>query len=145
VPRAAFLAGRVEGPITCNRETADEGGRDLAVYYAAVCYGNDSRDFFEPRHASGELLIARVSPGGRLQPYAALGVRTERTRFDVGVIRRDGTRDFDQPILEVKTTRGYGTLGASWFGLPRTRLAGELYYAPGSVFTVRGLAGVRLW
>lgn len=145
VPRVAFLAGRVEGPITCNRETADDGGAPLATYYTAVCYGNDSNDFFEPRHLSGELLVTRSHGLGRWHPYVSAGARSERTRFDVGVIRRDGTRDTDQPILEVTTTRAYGTLGGSWFGLPRTRLAGELYYAPGSVFTVRGLAGVRLW
>ena len=71
--------------------------------------------------------------------------RGERTRFDIGVIRDDGSRDLDNPILEVKTTRAYGTAGASWVGLPRTRLSGELFYAPGSVFTVRASAGVHLW
>ena len=145
VPRVSFLAGRVEGPITCNEETANEGDADLRTYYATVCYSNDSNDFFEPRHVSGEVLFARASSAGRWQPYASIGARSERTRFDVGVIRGDGSRDPDQPILEVKTTRLYGAAGASWFGLPRTRLAAELYYAPGSVFTVRGLAGVRLW
>ncbi|HEX6050173.1 MAG TPA: hypothetical protein VFZ21_12920 [Gemmatimonadaceae bacterium] len=145
VPRVSFVAGRVEGPITCNRETAEEGNAALATYYATVCYGNDSNDFFEPRHLSGELLLTRRTSGARWLPYVSAGARAERTRFDVGVIRRDGSRDTDQPILEVKTTRGFGTAGASWFGVPRTRLAAELYYAPGSVLTVRGLAGVRLW
>jgi hypothetical protein len=145
VPRASFLGGRVEGPITCNRETARGASAALATYYALVCYGNDSRDYFEPRHVSGELLLSRSSVGGTWQPYASAGARAERTRFDVGVIRRDGTRDPDQPLLEVRTTRAYGTAGTSWLGLPRTRIAAELYYAPGSAFTVRGLAGVRLW
>jgi hypothetical protein len=145
VPRVSFLTGRVEGPITCNRETADDGDAALATYYATVCYGNDSNDFFEPRHLSGELLLTRSVSSARWHPYVSVGARTERTRFDVGVIRGDGTRDTDQPVLEVKTTRAYGTLGASWFGVPRTRLAAELYYAPGSVLTVRGLAGVQLW
>jgi hypothetical protein len=117
----------------------------MPTYYAYVCYGNDSRDFFEPRHLSGELIVATASSLGPWQPYAAAGARTERTRFDVGVIRGDGTRDFDQPVLEVKTTRAYGVVGTSWSGLGRARLAAELYYAPGSVLTVRGLAGVRLW
>ena len=145
VPRVSFLTGRVEGPITCNSETAAEGGPDLATYYGAVCYGNDSQDYFEPRHLSGEVIVTRSSSAARWYPYASVGARTERTRFDVGVITNDGGRDQDQPILEVKTTRAYGTVGATWFGLPRTRLTGELYYAPGSVFTVRGLAGVALW
>jgi len=145
VPRVSFLTGRVEGPITCNSETAADGGPDLATYYATVCYGNDSEDYFEPRHLSGEVILTRSSGAARWYPYASVGARTERTRFDVGVITSDGGRDQDQPILEVKTTRAYGTVGATWFGLPRTRLTGELYYAPGSVFTVRGLAGVALW
>lgn len=145
VPRASFLTGRVEGPITCNRETASDAGAALATYFAFVCYSNDSRDYFEPRHVSGELLLARTSSGGRWQPYVSGGARAERTRFDVGVIRQDGTRDPDQPVLEVKTTRAYGSAGASWLGLPRTRLAAELYYAPGSALTGRALAGVRLW
>lgn len=145
VPRVSFLTGRVEGPITCNEETANDGDADLRTYYSMVCYGNDSNDFFEPRHVSGEVLLAWASSASRWQPYASIGARSERTQFDVGVIRADGSRDPDQPILEVKTTRVYGTAGASWFGLPRTRLAAELYYAPGSVFTVRGLAGVGLW
>jgi hypothetical protein len=145
VPRVSFLTGRVEGPITCNGETAAEGTADLATYYALVCYGNDSQDYFEPRHLSGELMVTRTSSSGRWQPYLTAGARGERTRFDVGVILQDGSRDPDQPILEVETIRAYGAVGASWFGISRTRLAAELYYAPGSVFTGRVLAGVRLW
>jgi hypothetical protein len=145
VPRASFLTGRVEGPITCNSDMRTTGDAALATYYSFVCYGNDSQDFFEPRHVSGELLVSRTSANGRWQPYASAGARWERTRFDIGVIRGDGTRDPDEPILEVKATRGYGTVGASWFGVRRTRLATELYYAPGSALTVRALAGVHLW
>lgn len=145
VPRIAALAGRVEGPITCNRDMAREGGAALATYFANVCYGNDSRDYFEPRHLSGELLVTRASAAAHWTPYASAGARAERTRLDIGVIRRDGSRDPDQPLLEVRTTRAYGTVGASWTGVRRTRLALELYYAPGSVVTVRGLGAVRLW
>jgi len=145
IPRASFLTGRVEGPITCNRETARDRGVALATYFAFVCYSNNSRDYFEPRHVSGELLVARSSMNGNWEPYATAGARAERTRFDVGVIRRDGTRDPDEPVLEVKTTRAYGTVGTSWLGLRRTRLAAELYYAPGSTLTARALAGVHVW
>jgi hypothetical protein len=144
VPRVSVLAGRVEGPITCNRETATEGDASLQVYYATVCYGRDSNDFFEPRHVSAEMLVTRVTTSARLHPYVSAGARAERTRFDIGVRRPDGSRDPDHPILEVKTTRAYGTVGASWLGVPRTRLAAEVYYAPGSVVTVRALAGVGL-
>ena len=145
IPRVSFLTGRVEGPITCNRETLSDRGAALATYFEFVCYGNNSRDFFEPNHVSGELLVTRSSASGRWEPYVSAGARAERTRFDIGVIRPDGSRDPDQPVLEVKTTRGYGTAGASWLGIRRTRLAAELYYAPGSTVTARALAGVHLW
>ena len=144
-PRLSVLMGRVEGPITCNRDTATGGDQSLMTYYTFVCHGNDSRDYFDPRHVSGELIVARSLANGRWEPYLSAGARGERTRFDVGVIRDDGSRDPDNPILEVKTTRAYGTAGASWVGLPRTRLSGELFYAPGSLFTVRAFAGVQLW
>lgn len=145
VPRASVVSGRVEGPITCNRESMTTGSPALATYFSRICYSNDSRDYFEPRHISGELLLTRPALHGRLQPYVSAGARTERTRFDIGVIKPDGSRDPDQPLLELKTTRAYGTAGTSWLGPAGTRLAAELYYAPGSVLTVRGLAGMRLW
>ena len=144
-PRLSVLTGRVEGPITCNRNAANRGDQSLMTYYTFVCHGNDSRDYFDPRHVSGELIVARSLPNGRWEPYVSAGARGERTRFDIGVIRDDGSRDLDNPIIEVKTTRAYGTAGASWVGLPRTRLSGELFYAPGSLFTVRAFAGVHLW
>jgi hypothetical protein len=110
-----------------------------------VCHGNNSRDFFEPGHVSAELLVSRLFGSGRWEPYVSAGARGERTRFDIGVIRPDGSRDPDNPVLEVRSARGYAAAGASWRGARGTRLAAELYYAPGSVLTVRALAGVRLW
>jgi hypothetical protein len=145
-PRLSVLGGRVEGPITCNRDTAYNSGDDaLVTYYTFVCYNNNSRDFFDPRHIAGELIVARPLANGRWEPYLSAGARAERTRFDVGVIRPDGSRDQDNPVLQVKTTRPYGAVGASWVAVPRTRLAAEVYYAPGSVLTVRALAGVHVW
>jgi hypothetical protein len=143
-PRASFLSGRVEGAITCNRDTRNRGAA-LATYFAFVCHGNNSRDFFEPGHVSAELLVSRLFGSGRWEPYVSAGARGERTRFDIGVIRPDGSRDPDNPVLEVRSARGYAAAGASWRGARGTRLAAELYYAPGSVLTVRALAGVRLW
>ncbi len=141
-PRLAGLGGRVRGPITCNAETAEEGGRDLLVYYAGVCHGNDSDDAFEPNHVSLEVLVARE--GGRVRPYVSLGARRDRTRFDIGVRRDDGARDLDHPVLELRDTRPQVALGAAWTGPRRTRLAAELFWAPGSVATVRVAAGAGL-
>lgn len=145
VPRASFVGGRVEGPITCNREAMTTGSAALATYFSRICYSRNSRDYFEPRHMSGEVLVTRSAMSGRLHPYVSAGARNERTRFDIGVIKPDGTRDQDQPLLELKTTRAYGTAGTSWLGPLGTRLAAELYYAPGSIVTLRALAGIRLW
>jgi hypothetical protein len=145
IPRASFVVGRVEGAITCNREAMTTSSAALATYFSRVCYSNDSRDYFQPRHVSGELVLTRPAMDGRLHPYVSVGARNERTRFDVGVIKPDGSRDQDQPLLELKTTRAYGTVGTSWLGPAGTRLAAEVYYAPGSVVTLRGLAGMRLW
>lgn len=145
IPRLSILGGRVEGPITCNAETARDGGTDLQTYYAFVCHGNDSRDFFEPFHAAGEVLIAPRTSSGPWRPYASIGARYEKTEFDIGVLRSDGSRDTEHPVLEISTTRAYGTAGVSWLASARSRVAFELYYAPGSVFTARVLAGVRPW
>jgi hypothetical protein len=85
----------------------------------------------------GELVVARAIPGAAVTPYAAVGVRADRSRFDVGVITGDGSRDQDQPILELRATRPHLLAGADWRVAPRLRAAGELFWAPGSVLTVR--------
>ena len=122
-PRLSVLTGRVEGPITCNRDAANRGDQSLMTYYTFVCYGNDSRDLLRPKARLGRADRGAEPANGRWEPYASAGARGERTRFDIGVIREDGSRDLDKPILEVKTTRAYGTAGTSWIGFPRTRLA----------------------
>jgi hypothetical protein len=139
--RLSALAGYARAAITCY-EDLGRGDPSQQIYYSNVCYGGESDDRFEPRHLSGEL-VATYGRGWRVVPYAGAGVRAERTRFDVGVITREGTRDADNPILELRTARGYGFAGATWLG-GAARLSGELYYAPGSLVTARLLAGLRL-
>jgi hypothetical protein len=144
-PRVSFLTGRVAGAITCNDGLVAGGSSALLIYYANVCHGRNSDDHFEPREIAAEVGFSRTSAGGRFTPYITLGARNDHTRFDIGVIRDDGSRDPDHPILELRTTRGYGTAGVAWRCRGRLRLGGELYYAPGSLFTARALAGIRLW
>jgi hypothetical protein len=142
IPRLSVLGGQVKGAITCDRETLS-GSAAYRVYYRAVCHNRQSDDFFEPRHLSLEAVGVLRRAG--LQPYVMLGARTEKTEFDIGVINTDGSRDTDQPILELRTTRAYGSAGVSWMpNASRLRGAIEAYYAPGSVFTARILAGVRI-
>lgn len=145
-PRVNGTLGSVEGPITCNEDLRETEGGD--AYFRFVCHGRESEDRFEPRAVGAELMLSHAVIAGRtLAPYAGLGLRTERNRFDVGVIcdgppcGAAGSRDVaHHPILTTTMTRGYGFAGASWFapaGLGRTALSGELFYAPGSLVTAR--------
>ena len=143
VPRLAFTTGRIEGAITCNDELL-AGSRDQEVYFNRVCQGRESEDHFEPRHYTAELLASRPTSGGRLVPYASVGIRHERTTFDIGVIRDDGSREPDHPILTMRTTRPFGVGGVQWRPHHRLATGAELYYAPGSLFTARVLATLHL-
>jgi hypothetical protein len=143
VPRLAFTTGRIEGAITCNADLS-RGSIDHQVYYANVCHGRESEDHFEPRHLSAELLASRAMLAGRVVPYASLGVRHERVRFDIGVINTNGTRDLDHPVLEMEATRPFALIGAQWRPSGRFATGTELFVAPGSLITARVLATIRL-
>lgn len=136
-PRAWGTYGRVRGSMTCSTQTMLGHGADLELYYATVCHGRESDDWFEPRMVAGEGIISKSlgANGGRV--YAVLGARVDRTRFDIGVLTQEGARDADHPILQLRTARPHGALGAS-FRVRRGVLAGgELFYAPGSILTAR--------
>ena len=141
-PRLSAVAGRVEGAITCNAATTADGGRDLATYYAAVCHGRDSNDWFEPRIVAGEVMGTRTWRGGRGEWWLAAGGRVDRSRFDIGVLRADGTRDGDHPVLALHDTRPHISAGARLALSSRLTTAGEWFYAPGSVTTVRAFMAV---
>jgi hypothetical protein len=143
-PRVAGTFGTVEGPITCNQELQERGGGD-GIFYAHICHSMESEDEFEPTALSGELVASRTIRGGALAPYAGVGVRQERNRFDVGVRYSDGSLDPNHPILELDLTRAYGFLGATWAGPRRSALSAEMFYAPGSLLTGRVQASVRLF
>ena len=139
--------GRVRGSITCSGDVAEQGDADLRLYYNVICNGRDSEDEFRPRHVSAELIATgrrvRSVAGGTWAPWAAIGARREWTRFDIGVIRDDGTRDPDHPILVLHGTRPHGSVGIGWAGPRTVTLAGEMFYAPGSLATARVYAGLR--
>jgi hypothetical protein len=143
-PRIAGTTGSVKGPITCNQELEDRGGGD-AIFFTHVCHNMESEDRFEPMAFSGEIVASRSLRGGSLAPYAGLGVRRERSSFDVGVRFSDGSFDPNHPILEMDLTRGYGFLGATWAGPRRSALSGEMFYAPGSLLTARVQASIRMF
>jgi hypothetical protein len=142
-PRIAGTTGTVKGPITCNEDLEARGGGD-AIFYTHVCHGLESDDRFEPDAISGELVASRSIRGGSVSPYAGVGIRSERTTFDVGVRFSDGSLDPNHPILKQDLTRGYGFLGATWAGPRRSALSAEMFYAPGSLLTARMQASIRL-
>ena len=142
-PRVAGTTGWVKGPITCNDELQERGGGD-GLFYAHVCHSMESEDRFEPASLSGELVASRAIRGGSIAPYAGLGVRRERNRFDVGVRYSDGSFDPNHPILKLDLTRGYGFAGATWAGPRRSALSAEMFYAPGSLLTGRVQVSMRL-
>jgi hypothetical protein len=148
-PRVSGQTGYVTGPITCSTDLKTRSEND-AIYYTYVCHDVESEDRFEPRVVSGELVASRSvgrAAGGAIVPYVGGGIRTERTRFKVGVRNADGSTDPNHPIFELRLTRGYGFAGATWLAgaTGRTAVSTELFYAPGSVFTVRAQATLRLW
>jgi hypothetical protein len=142
-PRLVGTWGRVKGSITCYDDLQRHSEAE-AVYYAAICGGRPSDDHFEPRLLSAELLVARAFPRLPFLPYGGIAVLNEKTDFDIGVINDDGSREPDHPVLELRTTRAYSFLGATLRPWRSVRFTGELFYAPGSLFTVRAFGGFHL-
>ncbi len=136
-PRVWGTIGRVQGAMTCSEKTMLGHGSDLELYYSTVCHSHESEDWFEPRVLAGEAVasFALGSSGSRM--YATVGARYDRTKFDIGVLTFDGQRDTDHPILELETFRPQGAIGASWRATRSLATGAELFYAPGSLLTVR--------
>jgi hypothetical protein len=141
-PRLSAVTGRARGAITCSKDATETGEVDLAVYYANVCHGNDSDDWFEPRQLAGEVVLSRPFATTRGSAYVAAGGRIDRTRLDIGVQRDDGTRDTDHPIVKLRDTRPHVAAGARWSIRSGVHTAAEWFYAPGSISTLRLLVGL---
>ena len=142
-PRFVATWGKVRGSITCFEDLL-RGTESEAVYYTQICNSRTSDDHFKPQHFALEVLASRSLARLPFLPYAGIGVLREKTIFDIGVQRTDGSRDPDHPILERRATRPYGFVGGTVNAWRSTRFTGELFYAPGSLFTARVFAGVHL-
>ncbi len=141
-PRISFLEGRITGAITCSEKMA-AGTLEDVFYYANICHAHASKDYFDPTHFTVDLSFHHGPRFLGADSYLTAGVRREYTSFDIGVIGDNGVRDLDHPILEMNATRGFGILGLQWSQFARTRYILELNYTPGSLVTVRALAGWR--
>jgi hypothetical protein len=142
-PRLVATWGKVRGSITCFEDLI-RGTQGESVYYTQICNSRESDDHFKPEHLALEVLVSRAVARLPFIPYGGLGVLREKTIFDIGVQRTDGSRDPDHPILELRATRPYGFLGGTVNAWRSTRFTGELFYAPGSLFTARVFAGIHL-
>jgi hypothetical protein len=136
-PRVWGTIGRVKGTITCAASEMVGRGADLDRYYATVCHGRESEDWFDPRMLAAELIGTAPLIGETITGYAGAGARLDRTRFDIGVQTLDGARDADHPVLELEATRPHVTLGVSWIPRPGLATGLEAFYAPGSLLTAR--------
>lgn len=137
--RLSGSSGITKAAITCNDDIiADDPGNQL--FFTYVCHDRESEDHFHSPAVAAELLAVRGDGGGTLVPWAGIGVRHEWTKFYVGVRNFDGTPDPNQPTLAMRITRPFGMLGATWRRWSPADLSGELFYAPGSLVTVRLMA-----
>ena len=139
--RLTGSSSKVTGAITCNEAINDEGPGER-LFFAKVCHGYESEDQFHAPALAAELLASGKARGS-IVPYAGAGIRTEQDRFIVGVKTYRGTDDPTHPVLEMNVTRVYGMIGATWARGTRRSLGGELFYAPGSVLTVRFLGTIH--
>ena len=143
VPRVTYTGGYVEGPITCNRSLATSGNPDWVYYWNVICNARESADRFEPNQWTLEANATGSLAGGKVLPFVNIGVVQYNSTFDIRVQTGSGI-DTDHPILKMSATKGYGSAGASWVLSPIFRLGGSLFWAPGSVFTGRVSATLRL-
>ena len=143
VPRITYTGGYIQAPITCNKNLSTSGNESFEFYWATVCNARESTDRLEPNQWSFELNATGSWLEGRLLPFAGAGVVQYKTTFDIQVQTGNGI-DTDHPILKMNSTEGYGMLGATWVASPLWRFGGALFWEPGSVFTGRLSATLRL-
>jgi hypothetical protein len=141
--RGHLLAGSLEAAITCPAEA-------IADPVDQTCFqGRESEDRVKPLTGGLDAMLVHSGPEHhpRLELYALVGARLERTRFDVNYVRDTAPALpvlVDRERLAASLARVHAAAGGSWALLDRLRVGGELFYAPGALFTVRARASVRL-
>jgi opacity protein-like surface antigen len=144
--RLSAMSGTVDVSSTCSASA-------IADPLDETCYGGSiSHDKIAP--FSGTLEFDAAYQGwraARLEPYLGAGIRYERVNFDVNYTR-DSTQGAavtlppldDHNRLRATLTRVHLVAGMAWDVVRHVRIAGELYYAPGALMTIRGRAAVAL-
>jgi hypothetical protein len=142
--RISYSRGKVEGDFTCSAaEVADQLNQ--------TCYqGSPSTDKVTPSaYGFGVAFAYRGWRRRNLSPYVMIGFNRERVDFDVNY-----TRPFpnsanlpaidDHQRLRATLTRVHAAAGTGWSPARWLTLAGEVFYEPGALLTVRGAARVRV-
>ncbi|MFI5279940.1 MAG: hypothetical protein ACHQU1_05565 [Gemmatimonadales bacterium] len=144
--RLSGVVGSLRSAITCSVSFTQDP-------LDQTCYGGTpSDDRVAPLSFSLDFIAAREGrQRSRLEPYFLLGFRYERVDFDANYTRTptQGGAVALPPLDDHERTRAtlagvQLAVGASWAAAERFHLAGELYYAPGALITLRGRASVLL-
>ena len=128
--RGHYLRGNIEGPITCSDDAVEDPTNN-------VCFGGEpSDDHFRPEVYG----IDFVADGPRLGVdglawYALAGYRHETLHFQTHFVNVFGRLDDQSLVAHLdRASVAFGLIWSGWRGL---RVAGEGYYAPDALATVR--------
>ena len=141
--RLSGLGGYLDASITCGPDA-------VADPLNLTCYlGTPSSDRVAPLSFAADFAAAWQGwRAKRIEPYVSVGVRYEQVDFDVNYTRTPAQASSVLPVTVPPLDdheRLRGTLsriqlatGASWGVTGNLKLAGELFYAPGAMMTLRG-------
>jgi hypothetical protein len=143
--RLSGLTGHVDAAITCSADAVTDT-LNLTCFNGTV-----SADRVAPTAIAADFAAAWQGwRARRLEPYVSVGVRYERIDFDVNYTRTDAQAAAALPVrvpplddherLRSTLSRVQLAAGAAWGVTSHFKLAGELYYAPGAMMTLRGRA-----
>lgn len=147
--RLSGLTGHLDAAITCSKDA-------VVDTLNLTCYlGSPSADRVAPLAVAADFAAAWQGwRARRIEPYVSVGVRYERIDFDVNYTRTAAQAATVLPLrvpplddherLRSSLSRLQLAAGASWGATNRLKLAGELFYAPGAMMTLRGRASFAI-
>ncbi len=144
VPRLTYTGGYIEAPITCNASLATSGNESWEFYWDKICNSLESHDRFEPDQWTLELNGTGSIMGGKVLPFAGLGVVQYNSTFDIQVQTRHGRHRHRSSDPQDERDQGLRNDRRDVGRVELFRFGGALFWAPGSVFTGRLSATLRL-